>query len=157
MNKDVNVGRQSAPGPGKPDARPRRWPKIVVVLVLVCAAGGAAGYYYKFGTLKWSEPYQMALDKLKTDQHLVAEIGTPIKDASCFPSGEINNDPNNGTARLFFDVAGPKAKAHVQVDARRIGGKWGLSQLAATADGGSRIPINLGSEGGLEEAPRWSP
>jgi hypothetical protein len=154
MNTDVNYGSR---GGATPVQQPRRWPKVLVVLVLLGVVAAAAGYYFKFGVLKWSKPYQMALDKLKSDPGLAAQIGAPIQDVTWFPSGEIDNDPSNGTAHLFFDVAGAKSRAAVQLDARQIDGKWGLTQLTATPEGGSRLQINLGAESGLDEAPRFSP
>jgi hypothetical protein len=157
MGKDVYPGSENAVGNPPGGQRPRRWSKLLVMLVLVAAVAAAAGYYFKFGVLKWSEPYQMALDKLKAEPRLTGQIGEPIQDATPFPSGEIGKDPNNASARLYFDVAGPKGRAHVQVDARRIDGKWGLSQLTATPDGGNRVVIDTGAQTGLDEAPRFQP
>ena len=154
MGTDVGIGNEAQAVARAP--RGRRWLRRLVLLILALAAGAAAGYYYKFGRLKASEPYQEALKTLRANEEVVKHLGEPIQDG-WFPDGEINNDPNHGEARLHFHVAGLKSKAAVYAVARRIGGTWGLSQLEVSpASGGFiKIKIDVYVGGGRDDAPRW--
>lgn len=127
---------------------------LIFVLPLGCCIGIFGGTML---ALKNSEPYQIALKKVQTDPKVIAQLGEPIKEARWFPSGSINVENGSGSAILNFDVAGPKGQAHVMTQARRIGGKWGLTSLDVTLPDGKRIPIKAEAGGDEEEAPRWTP
>jgi hypothetical protein len=148
MNMDV-----SAVGPAP---RKSGWFSRLLLLLVAIAIGAAAGYYFKFGRLKMSEPYQEAMKLVQTAADLKTQIGEPIQDG-LFPSGEITEDGDGGQARVFFTLRGPKGKAEAQLDANRIQGKWGLTQLAATPDGGTRVSIDTRGAGSPDDAPLFKP
>jgi len=145
----------------EPPRRPWRWlRRVLTALLVLILLGGAAcwiGYQMVFGARRSSEPYRMALDLVQNDPQVIEQVGGPIEDVCWFPNGEIDNDPDRGTARLDFAVAGSKTRANVHVDARRIASKWGFARLEVTPEGGKRILVNVAAANGLDEAPPFQP
>jgi len=129
---------------------------------LACAGCCGGILLAVFGALKSSPPYQMALEKVRQDKEVIQRLGEPIEEASMFPTGNINFQNDRGEATLSFSVAGPKGKAAVDVKARMVAGKWGLTSLDVTFEDGKRLAIDVGG-GSLEgpddsgEAPKWTP
>jgi hypothetical protein len=140
----------------------RNWiwlvPTTLVGLGLFCSGACVGIYAAVFGVLKSSAPYQMALERVQSEPQLIRRLGEPIEGVGWFPSGEVNDENDRGDARLDLDVAGPKGKAHVHAEARRIAGHWGLTRVEVTPDGGPRIVLDLSKDeeaGG--EAPLFRP
>jgi hypothetical protein len=128
-------------------------PLFVLALIVL---GGAFGYYKLFGAIRSSEPYQMALAKVQKDTAVIAEVGEPIQDVF-WPLPSAQDDRDRGEARMDFAVTGPKGKAHVHAEARRIADKWGLTRVEVTPVGGKRILLELGEESGLDAALPFQP
>lgn len=104
------------------------------------------------------EPYQMAIARVTQDPEVKEKLGEPIEVASWFPQGSVSVTNDQGDANLTFQIRGPKGKASVNVVARRISGKWGLTSLDVTYPDGSRQLIDVSGEGDTElDAPRWQP
>ena len=134
-----------------------RWLMWLVIAALVVAGVCAVAYHSAVGKRKASAPYRMALEVIKNDPAVVEALGEPIRDATWFPQGTIE-ERELGEARWDFDVAGPKNKAHVRVTARYIGGKWSLQQLEVTPSGGQTIRIDVhAANEQSEDAPLWTP
>jgi hypothetical protein len=140
----------------------RNWiwlvPTTLVGLGLFWCGACLGIYAAVFGVLKSSAPYQMALDRVQNEPRLIRRLGEPIEDAGWFPTGEVNAEDDRGDARLDLDVAGPKGKAHVHAEARRITGHWGLTRVEVIAEGGQRIVLDVSRDeeaGG--EAPLFRP
>jgi hypothetical protein len=155
---------------GAPMDQPRRgwfgrnwlWfvPTIIVVPVLLC--GGCCGgiFLVVVGGMKKSEVYKTALEQVQNDPKVIAALGEPIE-AGWMVTGEVNVQAGGGgDAKLYFPVSGPRGKAGVTAEARRVGGTWGLIRLeVATADG-QKILLDVapeGEAGGEGEAPRFDP
>jgi len=130
---------------------------IPVILILVC--GGIFGgiFVLVVGTIRSSEPYQMALEQVQRDPQVIERLGEPIEDATVFPTGNVNVANDRGTANLQFAVKGPKGRADVSTQARRAGGKWGLTKLDVTFGDGQRASLDTEPEGGPGDAPTWPP
>lgn len=124
------------------------------VLVLVCAGLGAGFVYAKFGAIRASEPYRMALEQVQKDPQVVQQLGEPVEDITWLPGGLIEKEC--GTANLHFTVAGPKGRAQVGTQARCINGTWGLVTLDVNLPNGQRKSLDTG-DAGPDEAPKWSP
>lgn len=124
------------------------------ILILVCAGLGAGFVYAKFGAIRASEPYRMALQQVQKDPQVVQQLGEPIQDVTWFPSALIDKDL--GTANLHFTVAGPKGRAQVGTQARSINSNWGLVTLDVNLPNGQRQSLATG-DSGADEAPKWSP
>ena len=129
----------------------------LAVLVLVCTGLCAVGFFVVFGVIKSSEPYRMALEQVQQDPQVIERLGQPIEDATLMPTGEVQVEGDQGTANLHFTVEGPQGTASVSAQARRVGGQWGLTTLAATFENGDRLNLDPHSDEGLDEAPRWPP
>jgi hypothetical protein len=138
--------------------RPKRWPTAVAVLIVLAAIAGIVLYERYVGRFKRSEPYRMALESIQKAANANERLGTPIKDATSIfrltlPSGLIDKD--RGQANLAFKVSGPKGKADVWVQARRIEGKWFLSLVEITPPGEKKIPIDIPAEFAGDTAPKF--
>ncbi|MHC4404244.1 MAG: cytochrome c oxidase assembly factor Coa1 family protein [Planctomycetota bacterium] len=148
--------------PSKPPRKRRRWLRILLftLLTLVVAGAGAGLVYYQrvFGVIRSSEPFQMALEQLDKDPQVVDRLGTPIEEASWFPSGTLaERERGRGEANLLFPVKGPKGTADVATLARRLDGEWGLVTLEVTFVDGHRVSVDTSSTGGGDDAPKYTP
>ena len=152
-----------AKGHGTSMDRPRRgwwsrnwlWfvPTALLGSALLCGGCFVGIFCAIIGVLTSSEPYQMALQRVQKDPQVIGSLGEPIEESGWFPTGEVNLQNDRGNARFDFDVAGPKGKAHVRTEARRIAGRWGLTRLEVTTENDQRITPDLSADKGLDEAP----
>lgn len=154
---------QSTPQPASP-RRTRKWRVLLLVLAVIVAGALIAGYAY-FGNdlaLKSSEPYQMAMKQVKQDPKIAERLGEPVRAARWIPSGSMSVEGDRGRADIVFPIAGPKGRADVQVQARRVAGQWGIALLTVRLPDGTstRLDVDSGSEapkfGGGGEAPRFN-
>ncbi|MCX7426291.1 MAG: cytochrome c oxidase assembly factor Coa1 family protein [Planctomycetia bacterium] len=137
------------------------WVLLVALALFLLICCGVCGGFFLTGVtvFKNSEPYQLALEKVKQDPEVVKRLGEPIEDGF-IPQGNVNINNDRGDATLNFDVTGPNGTAHVMSQSRLINGKWGLTQLGVTFDDGQRITIDTVGGGDANdpgEAPPWKP
>ncbi|NMC21979.1 MAG: hypothetical protein GYA33_16355 [Thermogutta sp.] len=129
---------------------------LVVVLVILLCAGVILGVGV-FG-MRALPPYQTALEKVQNDPRVRERLGEPIESASWIPTGSFKVENDSGSANLTFKVSGPRGKAEVNVIARMIAGKWGLTTLAVTYPDGTRQELDVSDTGDDEmDAPKWTP
>jgi hypothetical protein len=151
MQPDQDSSTPAQPTQAK---RPRRWPTILLLVLIVLAAGAGVAWYQLGGKLKSTEPYKLALAQVQKDPQVIAQLGEPVRDAEFLPSGSVHGDTSN----VMFRVAGPKGRASVRAEARRIAGKWGLTALDVITADQKRLSLNTSSEAGGEgNAPKWTP
>lgn len=153
--------RDSSEPPASPGQRPRKRPSwgwilaatgtlillvvAVAIVIVITMMGRRAG-----------EVLHLAMQKIREDPAVVARLGEPIQVASWFPTGSVHESGDRGEANLTFSIRGPKEKGTVQVVARRIAGKWGLTSLEVTFSDNRRHTVDVAGEGDGElEAPRW--
>jgi hypothetical protein len=170
-NEYANFGLPGVPAAQAvepPPPRQRGWfrrnlwwliPGAVVILVLPC---GCCGGIILWGVraLKSSEPYQMALDRVRKDPRMIAELGEPMQETGWMPMGNINYNAGvggtAGNATFDFNLSGPKGTAHVHFEAIYGNGKWSFRVLDATPSStGQKIsllaeekPAKAGKKGG---------
>jgi hypothetical protein len=126
---------------------------LLIVLILLVAGAGIA-WHQLGGKLKSTEPYKLALAQVQKDPQVLAQLGEPVRDAEILPSGSVHGDTSN----VMFRIAGPKGRASVRAEARRIGGKWGLTALDVITADQKRLSLKTPSgEGGEGDAPVWRP
>jgi hypothetical protein len=127
----------------------RNWKWFVPVsglgILLCCAAvTGAALVYILFSAVKTSEPYRMALEKVRASSAAQEVLGTPIRDG-VFANGSIEITGNSGTAELSIPVSGPKGSGTVNLTAQENNGRWSFLLLELVMNGsGRRINLLIG-------------
>lgn len=134
----------------------RNWlwfvPLLFVLLFLLCAGLCVGVIGTAFVTLKHSEPYRVALERVQQDPQVIQRLGEPIREASWVPVGEVHTEDGGGSANLSFRVAGPKGEADVRTEARRRGGQWETTVLEVTFPDGKRLSLDVGGD---DEAPKF--
>jgi hypothetical protein len=112
----------------------------ILLLLLILVAGGAWMVIQLIGgSLRNTEPYQVAMQKIRTDPALRDALGQPITD-----SWRTAGQPED----MYFEVYGPKDNAKVHAKARCTQGKWDLVQLEVTLQpSGQRVLVPLEGEG----------
>jgi len=124
--------------------RPRGWfsrnfwwllPAGFLAVALPCGCCGGIAIWL-IGSLKSSEPYQMALARVRSNPGVIAQLGEPIEETSWMPTGNFSYVTNNGVvsgdADFSFSATGPKGTARVHAIARCRDGKWGFRLLEVT-------------------------
>ncbi|MCR4413628.1 MAG: cytochrome c oxidase assembly factor 1 family protein [Thermoguttaceae bacterium] len=141
---------QEVSGSSQPTRRgPRRWIWLVVALAVLVGAG-SLGWHAAGGKYKWTEPYRLALERVRQDPLVRARLGEPIRDATWLPSGSMTAGGNRETS-IVFRVAGPQGTADVHLRVRQVNGQWG-GTIAVMPTGSERIQLDLGVG---DEAPKF--
>ena len=109
------------------------------VLFVVCIV------FFVFSILKSSDAYKIAVARAKSDQRVVAALGTPIQEG-LVPSGKTNVNGPSGEADIAIPISGPKGKATIYAVATKSAGQWEFSKLAVQTDGGQMIDLNKNAE-----------
>src|SRR5208337_274433 len=125
-------------------------PAALLVLVLPCGCCGGI-FWWLISTLKSSEPYQMALERVRTNPQVIEQLGKPIEESSWMPIGNFSyhiiNGMASGQATFTFNVAGPKGTANVHAQAVCRGGRWRFLQVRVTpASTGKLISLPVDNE-----------
>jgi hypothetical protein len=95
-----------------------------------------------FSVMKSSDAYKMAVARAKSDQRVVAVLGTPISEGM-FPSGKTNVNGPSGEADISIPISGPKDKATIYAVAAKSEGTWTFSKLNVKIEGtGETIDLN---------------
>jgi hypothetical protein len=134
----------------------RKWLRVLIGSVLVVALLVLGGWFALFGRKKFSEPYRMALTRVRQDVHVVERLGEPIRDTEWFPTGGTTSEGDRLEARYNFTISGPKGSADVSTVARCIEDQWGLTTLDVRFPDG-RHSVRVGSGEDLQAAPKFSP
>jgi len=92
--------------------------------------------------IKQSEPYQIALEEIRSNPEVQAVIGDNITDGF-LPTGSINfGGTSGGEADIGFSISGSKGKGTASFYAVRRGGSdWDMRMLVVRPDGGDPIVI----------------
>jgi hypothetical protein len=114
------------------------WVKWVVlgcvglIVVGLCAAAGIVALV--MGSLKQSDAYKEALDKVRGDGAAVEALGEPIE-PGFFLSGTVNVSGPSGDAVLSIPLQGPKGKGTLYLEATKSAGRWTYSLLELAVEG----------------------
>ncbi|NDE85302.1 MAG: hypothetical protein EB056_04655 [Verrucomicrobia bacterium] len=129
------------------EKKARRW----VVLGLVGIVSGVFGIglltlHMSYAMLKKTEVMQEAIRKVSADRRVVELLGEPIR-VGWSVTGEIEDLPDRGTARLDFSVLGSKGLAKVTLRADKSPtGQWRYLLLEVKPLGG--LSISCADEAG---------
>lgn len=88
--------------------------------------------------MKSSDAYKTAVARAKSDDRVVAALGTPIREGM-FASGKANVNGPSGEADLAIPISGPKGKATIYAVATKSMGRWIFSKLAVQVEGDSEM------------------
>jgi hypothetical protein len=130
------------------ERKARRW----VVLGLVGVVSGVFGIglltlHMSYAMLKKTEVMQEAVRKVIANRRVVEILGEPIR-VGWSVTGEIEDLPDRGTARLDFSVLGSKGLAKVALRADKSPtGQWRYLLLEVKPVGSSSISCADGSGG----------
>lgn len=106
-----------------------------------------------FSVMKSSDAYKIAVARAKSDQRVVAALGTPISEGM-FASGKTNVNGPSGEADIGIPISGPKGKATIYAVATKSEGTWSFSKLNVKIDGtGETIDLNETESASKEEEP----
>lgn len=130
------------------EKKARRW----VVLGLVGVVSGVFGIglltlHMSYAMLKKTEVMQDAVRKVIANRRVVEILGEPIR-VGWSVTGEIEDLPDRGTARLDFNILGSKGLAKVALRADKSPtGQWRYLLLEVKPVGSSSISCADGSGG----------
>jgi len=130
------------------EKKARRW----VVLGLVGVVSGVLGIglltlHMSYAMLKKTEVMQEAVRKVIANRRVVEILGEPIR-VGWSVTGEIEDLPDRGTARLDFSVLGSKGLAKVALRADKSPtGQWRYLLLEVKPVGSSSVSCADGSGG----------
>jgi hypothetical protein len=124
-------------------ATQRRWAQWGVGLFLASIAIGVAAVVGLIATMKNTDAYKLAAQRLAADARVTQLVGQPI--STGLPSGSIETSGNRGSASLSFSVEGPKGKGTAYVEAIKDLGEWKIQRMAFEDEGtGRRIDLAPG-------------
>ena len=92
------------------------------------AVMAAALFIFVTGTIKSSEAYVGAMERVRTAPAVTAALGAPIREGFMV-SGNIHVSGPTGLAELEIPVSGPRGSATVYVDAAKRLGEWHFDHL----------------------------
>ncbi|MBN2580395.1 MAG: hypothetical protein JXB10_15535 [Pirellulales bacterium] len=128
----------------------RNWkwfvPTLLLGCIIICCGVPAGIIGYVAMKMKGLEPYAVSLQKVLMDPQIKEAIGEPIELDSILPSGQYHEEGESGEAKYYWDVKGPKGKAKIEMQARKMGGKWALVVLTATLEDGKKIDLLEGEK-----------
>ena len=130
------------------EKKARRW----VVLGLVGVVSGVLGIglltlHMSYAMLKKTEVMQDAVRKVIANRRVVEILGEPIR-VGWSVTGEIEDLPDRGTARLDFNILGSKGLAKVALRADKSPtGQWRYLLLEVKPVGSSSVSCADGSGG----------
>ena len=130
------------------EKKARRW----VVLGLVGVVSGVFGIglltlHMSYAMLKKTEVMQEAVRKVIANRRVVEILGEPIR-VGWSVTGEIEDLPDRGTARLDFNILGSKGLAKVALRADKSPtGQWRYLLLEIKPVGSSSISCADGAGG----------
>jgi Cytochrome oxidase complex assembly protein 1 len=116
-------------------------PTVILLPILLCAGSCGGIFYLVFSMLRDSQPYQMALARLRENPEVIQRLGEPVEDATWYPSGQIRMQGAQGFAQFEMKIAGPRGKADAYVEATADAGEWTIKRLRVVFSDGWRIEL----------------
>ncbi|MCK9197393.1 MAG: cytochrome c oxidase assembly factor 1 family protein [Syntrophales bacterium] len=141
----------------------RKWAMWGIIMLIFSLVVSAGSVFFLFETLKSSEPYVMAIDKVQASREVQNIIGAPIK-PGWWMVGDISTEGTGGKAEFSIPVEGSKKKGTVSVRATKENNKWKMEQLYFLPEsGGAAIDLlkipqpRLPSPGQTKQPPPEAP
>jgi hypothetical protein len=122
----------------------RHWKGVVVAILLLIVALLVAAVLAVVGLVMWSirqsDVYRMAMERVRQDPAVVQRLGSPIE-SGWIVSGSMNIEGDSGTANFTIPIHGPRASAKVYLDARKTMGEWTFNSLVVKTAEGEEIQM----------------
>jgi hypothetical protein len=146
-----------APQPPRGNWWTRNWkwfvPTGCLTLIAMMVLFVACIVFLVFSVMKSSDAYKIAVARAKSDQRVVAALGTPIKEGM-FSSGKTNVTGPSGEADIAIPISGPKGKATIYAVATKSEGRWSFSKLDVKIERtGETIHLNETESASNEAGP----
>ena len=110
-------------------------------------------FFLVLTAFKSSDPYKIAVSRAKSDQRVIAAVGTPIH-AGIFTTGNTSVQGASGQANLAIPISGQKGKATIYAVGTKSQGTWRFSTLKVKFDGtGETIDLNETESASNKEEP----
>lgn len=94
---------------------------------------------FAFGSLRNSEPAQLALAEVQDDPAVTAALGQPIE-LGLIVSGSISRTNDEGKASLQIPISGSRQSGTIYAQAEKVSGEnWFFERLVVETDEGERI------------------
>src|SRR6266581_3118347 len=156
LDLDFAGGQKGAMEPSSPTSSPspltpqpphgnwwqRNWkwfvPTGCLILFALAALFAICIVFFVFSVMKSSDAYKIAVARAKSDERVVAALGTPISEGM-FTSGKTNVNGPSGEADIAIPISGPKGKATIYAVATKSAGTWTFSKLAVQVEGSSEM------------------
>ena len=101
---------------------------IIAGAVLVMSVMVVALFIFVTGTIKTSEAYVGAMERVRAAPAVTATLGAPLTEG-WLVTGNIHVSGPTGLAELEIPVSGPRGGATVYVDAAKRLGEWHFDHL----------------------------
>jgi hypothetical protein len=124
----------------------QRHPRWLVAVVILGSAGVmtavvAAVFIVVVGSIKSSDIYVEAMDRVRHSSVIASSLGSPLRE-DVFVTGNIHVSGPTGLAELEIPVTGPKGRARVYVDATKQVGEWHFDHLVVQLEpSGQRLDL----------------
>ncbi|MGJ7903053.1 cytochrome c oxidase assembly factor Coa1 family protein [Lysobacter sp. 1R34A] len=128
----------NASRPAAPYRKP--WVQRHWILTLLLALGtlftlslaiGAWMTYSVMDSMRYTPPFIEAMDRARANPEVKAALGEPLEDTFVLGAVEPKED---GVAKLFIFVRGPKGKGDVQIEAVKEQGAWRYHVMRVNLD-----------------------
>lgn len=122
----------------------RHWKGLVVGVIVLILLSLLATVMAVVGLVMWSirqsDVYRMAMQRVRQNPAVVEKLGTPIEPGWLI-SGSMNIEGDSGTANFTIPIHGPRQAARVYLDARKRMGEWTFNSLVVKTEGGEQIQV----------------
>lgn len=120
-----------------------KWSTLLLALLLIVIVGLVVAW--PMLRPRMHPQYWEALNEIGKNPVAKEKLGEPIKPVRWLPAGDLTAT----SAKLNFEVQGPKGKAQVATFSRLLDDKWGFAALELTFADGQRIDLAKGMEGDM--------
>ncbi len=122
-----------------------KWRALLIALLALGTIIGVlccGGIFKAYQTVRESEPYRQAVERVTNNSTVIAQLGEPIT-ASTLPLGELRYDldQGGGQANISFTVSGPRGSAQVVTQSQFHKDAWLMRKLVVTLPNGQELQL----------------
>lgn len=114
---------------------------ILVLLIILIFTGTGLLIYFVMETIADSEPANMAIEELRSNENAVELLGEDIE-KGFFVSGSIQNKEIGGHAEISIPVEGSRGSGKLFLEAEKNRGEWEIVYLTLNSQGKKLVLID---------------